>query len=105
MRLTLTDNEIERVLKYIALNETEKELFHKILEQIEVKKARNISMKQHAATIARATKSEMTKNKVLNAILHLQLENKKTTMYAICKKSGVCFNTVKKYLTEFNLTK
>jgi len=101
MRLTLTEHEIERILNYISFNETEKELHNKILHQINVKKNRDISMKQKAVKIARATKSEITKNKIKNAIIFLNSEKKSITCYALCKASGVCFNTAKKYLAEF----
>lgn len=101
MRLTLTEDEIERILNYISFNETEKELQNKILHQINVKKNRDISMKQKAVKIARATKSEITKNKIKNAVIFLNSEKKNITTYTVCKTSGVCFNTAKKYLAEF----
>jgi hypothetical protein len=101
MRLTLTEHEIERMLNYISVNEPEKELHNKILHQINVKKNRDISMKQKAVKIARAKKSEITKNKIKNAIIFLNSEKKSITCYTVCKASGVCFNTAKKYLAEF----
>ena len=101
MRLTLTEDEIERILNYIIFNESEKELHNKILQQINIKKNRDISMKQKAVKIARATKSEITKNKIKNAIVFLNSEKKNITIYTVCKVSGVCFNTAKKYLAEF----
>ena len=76
MRLTLTEDEIERILNYIIFNESEKELHNKILQQINIKKNRDISMKQKAVKIARATKSEITKNKIKKAIDFLNSEKK-----------------------------
>jgi hypothetical protein len=101
MRLTLTEDEIERILNYIIFNESEKELHNKILQQINIKKNRDISMKQKAVKIARATKSEITKNKIKNAVIFLNSEKKNITTYTVCRASGVCFNTAKKYLAEF----
>lgn len=100
MRLTLNDNEIQKLLECIKSDKTQEPLFNKILYQIEKKKNSDISLKQNAVSIARSTKSEITKNKIKDAINYLNSNRKKTTIYAICKTSGVCFRSVKKYLAE-----
>jgi Fic family protein len=54
-----------------------------------------------SATEARIKKA---KEKVDNAINILRMENKKITRYSISKMSGVSYNTIKKYLSDNDIT-
>ena len=53
-----------------------------------------------AAAVATATRSARARDKIENAVRHLQLDGKKITAYAVAKEAGVAFQTAKKYLDE-----
>ena len=113
-RLDLTELEYENLLKCIdfdKLKEAEKQY-----EDMEAFKGFNIIDKLHnpksieyssskstAASKATKARTEKVKYKIDLAIEILLTEKKTITHYAIAKKSGVSFNTVKKHISNDNL--
>ncbi len=95
MRLTLNDDEVLELMK--AISKTNYPLYSKIQEQFNKDTQRDITKKQEAIKQATQHREHATKEKILNAINILRLEDKKLTAYAISKESGCSYNTVKKY--------
>lgn len=84
--------------KMLLINEEEyfyNLLKEKILNPKEIKYSMN---KYAAAAKATESKTKKAKEKILNAINILRMEDKPITNYSIAKTSGVSFNTVKKYV-------
>lgn len=93
----------------IELNEEELELYKKICEMKKYSKLKHtiddmqdkkVSVKKvEAMQKATNARIEQAKEKILNAINLLRLENKNISNYAISKVSGCSINTVRKYRT------
>jgi len=94
----------------IELNEEEFELYKKICEMKKYSKLKNTieSMEEKKVSVkkieamqkATDTRINKAKEKILNAINLLRIENKNISNYAIAKISGCSINTVKKYKTK-----
>ena len=52
--------------------------------------------------IATEARIKRTKEKIVNAINILRMENKEITPYQVAKEAEVSYNTAKKYLKSFN---
>lgn len=105
-RLDLTLQELEALSNLIngkgyvselAINNIKEMLF----SPTEIKKSNKKILAADKATQARTNKA---KEKIQNAVNILRMENKEFTHYAIAKTSGASFNTVKKYITDDDLT-
>ena len=70
------------------------ELMHQINNGKEVKYSQK---KSHAAKKATELRAKMAREKIVNAINILRMENRNITEYAVAKVSGCSINTVKKY--------
>jgi hypothetical protein len=95
MRLTLNDNEVMELMK--AISKSNYPLYSKIQKQYNDDINRDISKKQSSIQEATKKRERVAKEKILNAINLLRIENKSVTAYAIAKESGCSYNTVKKY--------
>ncbi|MDK9693932.1 MAG: hypothetical protein OEL19_06780 [Sulfurimonas sp.] len=96
MRLTLADDEILELMK--AISKSNYSLYSKIQKQYNEDINRDITKKQSSIQEATKARERVAKEKILNAINLLRLEGKNITAYAIAKKSGCSYNTVKKYI-------
>jgi MinD-like ATPase involved in chromosome partitioning or flagellar assembly len=70
------------------------ELMHQINNGKEVKYSQK---KSNAAKKATELRAKMAREKIVNAINILRMENRNITEYAVAKVSGCSINTVKKY--------
>ncbi len=95
MRLTLNDDEVLELMK--AISKSNYPLYSKIQKQYNDDINRDISKKQSSIQEATKKRERVAKEKILNAINLLRIENKSVTAYAIAKESGCSYNTVKKY--------
>ena len=95
MRLTLNDDEVLELMK--AISKSNYPLYSKIQKQYNDDIKRDISKKQSSIQEATKKRERVAKEKILNAINLLRIENKSVTAYAIAKESGCSYNTVKKY--------
>ena len=113
-RIDLTEFEYDNLIKCIdfdKLKEIEKEYedfnafkgFNIIDKINNPKNIEYSSSKSTAASKATKARSEKVKYKINIAIEILQTEKKTITHYAIAKKCGVSFNTVKKHISEETL--
>ncbi len=111
MRLTLSQDDaiglkikLERILEDKELSnkldfkENDNEEFKLLIEQIE----KNLNTpapqsKKLAAKRATIIRQDRVKEKIRNAVNLLHLENGKINVNSVSKKSGVAYNTVKKY--------
>ncbi len=100
MRLTLNDDEVLEVMK--AISKSNYPLYTKIQEQYNADINRDITKKQSSIQEATKARERIAKEKINNAINLLRIENKNITVYAIAKKSGCSYNTVKKYYKVTN---
>lgn len=98
MRLTLTDDEVSKLLKIIQ--PVDAELYNSIYKQVEADKSKDKSKKIQSIQEATKERERVAKEKILNAINLLRIEDKKITAYAIAKESGCSYNTVKKYYSK-----
>ena len=98
MRLTLTDDEVLELMKVIA--KSNYPLYSKIQEQYNKDINKDISKKQSSIQEATKKRERVAKEKIINAMNILRLENKQLTAYAIAKESGCSYNTVKKYYSK-----
>ncbi len=102
-RFNLLENEYNELKRAINLKEiTNDELLEKLNNPLKIYKTKS---KLKAVQLASKKRSEIAKEKVLNAINLLRLENSPISYANIQKVSGVGFNTVKKYVPENILTK
>lgn len=95
MRLTLNDDEVTKLLNIIQTIDTE--LYNVINTQYKADISKDKSKKQSSIKEATKKRERIAKDKIINAINLLRIENKNITAYAIAKKSGCSYNTVKKY--------
>lgn len=95
MRLTLNDDEVTKLLNIIQSIDTE--LYNVINAQYKADISKDKSKKQSSIQEATKARERIAKEKINNAINLLRIENKNITAYAIAKKSGCSYNTVKKY--------
>jgi hypothetical protein len=103
-RLDLSKNSLDFFIKNIeefnkkpSLEVSKKivdELMHQINNGKEVKYSQK---KSNAAKKATKFRAKMAREKIVNAINILRMENKNITEYAVAKVSGCSINTVKKY--------
>lgn len=103
-RLDLTKKELDNLVKLIEefnkepslelSKELVEELSHLINNGKEVKYSHK---KSNAAKKATELRAKMAREKIVNAINILRMENRKITEYAVAKVSGCSINTVKKY--------
>jgi len=95
----MTKKEIVKRLNEV-LQKTEetiaKEMLSDLIEKIEV--SGKTEKRALAAKNATSVRSKNAKEKILNAINLLRLENREITAYRVSKVSGVHYRTVKKYL-------
>jgi len=70
------------------------ELMHQINNGKEVKYSQK---KSNAAKKATELRAKMAREKIVNAVNILRMENRNITEYAVAKVSGCSINTVKKY--------
>ena len=102
-RFNLLENEYKELKKAINLKEiTNDELLEKLNNPLKIYKTNS---KLKAVQLASKKRSEIAKEKVINAINLLRLEDSPISYANIQKVSGVGFNTVKKYVPENILTK
>ena len=101
-RFNLLENEYNELKKAINLKEINDELLEKLNNPLKIYKTNS---KLKAVQLASKKRSEIAKEKVINAINLLRLENSPISYANIQKVSGVSFNTVKKYVPESILTK
>ena len=106
MRTTITYEEIQAIRK--ELSEANKAGIR--LEAIDKFYTRMINEYGHSApsrkkimATEKATKirSEKTKQKIQNAINLMRLEGEKITQYSLAKKANVSYNTVGRYINDF----
>lgn len=95
MRITLNDDEVLELMK--AISKSNYPLYTKIQAQYNDDINRDITKKQSSIQEATKARERIAKDKIINAINILRLEDKNITAYAIAKKSGCSYNTVKKY--------
>lgn len=100
MRLTLNDDEVQELME--SISKTNYKLYEKIQIQYNDDINRDITKKQSSIQEATKVRERVAKNKIINAINLLRIENKNITVYAIAKKSGCSYNTVKKYYKVTN---
>jgi len=103
-RLDLTKKELDFFVESIKeFNHSQDlDLAKKIIQELtnrinsgkEVKYSQKKSQAAKKATLQRA---KMAKDKIVNAVNILRMENKNITEYAVAKVSGCSINTVKKY--------
>lgn len=100
MRLTLNDDEVLELMKVVS--KSNYPLYSKIQKQYNDDISRDITKKQSSIQEATKARERIAKDKIINAINILRIENKSITAYAIAKESGCSYNTVKKYLKGAN---
>lgn len=98
MRLTLNDDEVQELMK--SISKTNYKLYEKIQIQYNDDINRDITKKQSSIQEATKKRERVAKEKIINAMNILRLEDKQLTAYAIAKESGCSYNTVKKYYRE-----
>lgn len=94
MRITLSSDE---VLLLIGMTSSHPTLQTTLKNQFEAHISQDKSKKVQSITKARNERVRATKEKILNAINILRLEDKEITAYAISKISKCSYNTAKKY--------
>lgn len=95
MRLTLTDDEVSKILTVLHYSEND---YTDLMEKIQEQWQRPIKQSKRDATIkATNTKIKITKDKIQNAVNLMRLEGEKMTPYSVAKKAGVSYNSAKKY--------
>jgi len=93
MRLTLTNDEITTI---VVMLDNQQEL--NLAKKIRTQWYKPITMtKRNATKKAIEIKQQKAKNKIINAINLMNLENKKINFNSVAKVSGCSYNTVKKY--------
>ncbi len=95
MRLTLNDDEVLQLMK--AISKINFKLYEKIQAQYNEDISRDITKKQSSIKEATKTRERVAKDKIINAINLLRIEDKPLTAYQVAKESGCSYNTVKKY--------
>lgn len=96
MRLTLNDDEVQELMK--AIETSNNPLYEKIQAQYNDDINRDISKKQEAIKNATIARERTAKEKIINAMNLLRMEDKPLTVYRVAKESGCSYNTVKKYI-------
>ena len=96
MRLTLNDDEVQELMK--AISKSNYPLYSKIQIQYDDDINRDITKKQDAMKSATIARERATKEKIINAMNLLRMENKPLTAYQVAKESGCSYNTAKKYI-------
>ena len=108
-RLDLSSSELKELVESIEKFNSEKSLdiANSIVEQISHhlnngKELKYSQKKQKAATNATKLRVKMAKERIVNAVNILRMENKNISEYAVAKVSGCSINTVKKYRDFIN---
>ncbi len=108
-RLDLSSKELCKLVESIEKFNSEKSLdiANSIVEQISHhlnngKELKYSHKKQKAATNATKLRVKMAKERIVNAVNILRIENKNISEYAVAKVSGCSINTVKKYRDFIN---
>ena len=100
MRLTLTNNEFDLLLKTLQ-NHNEEKLIEILLKE-KVKYEKSITpLKRKATKKATLAKEKMSKRKISNAVNLMRLMDTKININSVAKESGLAYNTVKKYKNLF----
>jgi len=96
MRLTLTNDEIADIIVLLDIekNQKYKDLSKKIKKQW--REPVKLS-KRNATKKAIEFKKQKSKDRIVNAVNLMFLENRKITISSVAKESGCSYNTVKKY--------
>ena len=98
MRLTLKIEDVEELLR--LAKDKNPQLFKSLEEQLKKHLNKDISKKQSSVKLATKKREDAAKEKILNAINLLRIENKSITIYSISKVSKCSYNTVKKYYAK-----
>ena len=75
-------------------------IYDDLLEKLENPKKIHHDKRFISTSKATETRMKRVKEKIINAINLLRLEDKKITAYAVSKASGVSYQTVKKYFDQ-----
>jgi PHP family Zn ribbon phosphoesterase len=94
MRITFTDDEVLSLIS--ILENIEDKNVDSILEKLK-EKPRIFKKKIAAIEKARDDRSAKIKEKILNTINMMRLENKKITLFSISKEASISYVTVRKY--------
>jgi response regulator of citrate/malate metabolism len=94
MRITLTDEEVSTLIS--ILEKLEDDDIDSILEKLK-EKPPVFKKKIAAIEKAREDRSINIKEKIVNSINMMRMENKKITLYSLSKESGISYVTVRKY--------
>jgi len=103
-RLDLDFNQFQQLQQYInKIDNVSKEdlfYFNEMKEIVNAPKKIKHSAKKHTAVkTATEARTKKAKEKILNAINILRMEDKKLTHYSIAKEANVSYVTVKKYIS------
>jgi len=95
----MTKKEIIQKLNEV-LQKTEETIVKEMLDDLieTIGDSGKTEKRKTAVKIATSVRSKNAKEKILNAINLLRMENKEITAYRVSKTSGVHYRTVKKYL-------
>ena len=95
----MTKKEIVQKLNEVSQKTEEtivREMLDDLIERIEV--SGKTEKRKTAVKKATSVRSKNAREKILNAINLLRMENREITAYRVSKVSGVHYRTVKKYL-------
>jgi len=101
MRITVTNKELISII--LHLEYTKEEWNNEVDIDDLIQKLQNglnkpiTSNKRNATKKATSIRMDRTKDKIINAVNLMNLENEKITPYSVSKKANVSYNTVKKY--------
>lgn len=94
MRISISKKEAEQIINLIASKEELQELKVKI--ESEIKKEPSLKL-VNASKKATQTRVNQAKEKIVNAINLMRLEQRKININAVAREAKVSYNTVKKY--------
>jgi len=102
MRITIEDKTFQKIVE-ILRSKNENEIVEELKSAEEKYNSSITENKKTAPKKANQTKVKNSKKKIENAINLIRLEGDNITAYRISQKSGVAYNTAKKYLKEINM--
>ena len=96
MRLTLTNDEIANIIVLLDIEKNQK--YKNLSKKIKTQWHKPIkTTKRNATKKAIEIKIQRAKDKIVNAVNLMNLENREITISNVAKVSGCSYNTVKKY--------
>ena len=94
MRISITKEEVQNIIDLLCKDEKYEELIIKLETQLKKEPSLKLTNAPKKAT---QTRVNQAKEKIINAVNMMRLEQKKINLNSVAKEAKVSYNTVKKY--------